>query len=112
MLSNKILPDESRAGNENRAHVGKAGRYQQMTPRSADGPIAGGSRFDPYNAVPAPDMPPGILNGNSVPMTTDSHRAGRHSTDNLPNRAPERPRTQRTEETRRRIYERGPGYKY
>jgi hypothetical protein len=109
MLSNKILPDESRAGNENRAHVGKAGRYQMMTPRSADGSIAGGAQFDPANSVKGNEMPPGIL---GAPMTTDPHRAGRHSTDNLPARAPERPRSQRTEETRNRIYGRTPTYKY
>jgi hypothetical protein len=104
MLSNKILPDETRAGQENRAHVHKAGRYQQMTPMPADGGVA---------RAPAPNDIPlerGICSSN--PMTLDPHSAGRHSTDNLPNRAPERPRTQRTEETRRRIYSRNTDYKY
>jgi hypothetical protein len=113
MLSNKILPDESRAGNENRAHVGKAGRYQMMTPRSADGSVAGGAQIDPANSVKGNEMPPGILRGDSVPMTTDSHAGGRHTgLQNLAVKPGEVSRSARAEETRRRIYSRGPGYRY
>jgi hypothetical protein len=104
MVENKIVPDESRAGNENRAHVGRAGIYNQTTPMTSDGGVSGTNLS---NA-----MPEGILRGDSVPFTLDPHSAGKKSTDNLPNRAPERPRTQRTNEVRNRIYGRTPTYKY
>ena len=100
-MSNKIVSDPTYDGNENRKHIAGRGRYQQMTPMPADG--------GPIGATSPGEMGPGIL---GAPMTLDPHKAGRHSSDNLPNRAPERPRTQRTEETRRRIYSRNTDYKY
>jgi hypothetical protein len=103
MLSNKILPDESRAGNENRAHVAKAGRYQMMTP--CDGSGSAG-------AVSPGDMGPGILNGNSVPMTLDPHAGARRSNDNISVKAPEVSRTARTREIDRRLTSGNTKYKY
>jgi hypothetical protein len=88
MLSNKILPDESRAGNENRAHVGRAGRYQQMMPMPGDCGVACSVRGAGPNDLPPP------LRGDA-PMTLDPHAAGRHSFDNLAVKPGERPRTQR-----------------
>jgi hypothetical protein len=58
------------------------------------------------------EMPPGILNGNSVPMTLDSHSGGRHSHENMERPAGEKSRTARTAETRRRLESRTPTYKY
>jgi hypothetical protein len=108
MLSNKILPDESRAGNENRAHIGKAGRYQQMTPRSADGPIGGGMH-DPTNSVPAPDIPRDRGICSSTPMNKDPHIGGRHSNENRTMAPGEK---NRSAEPGRRIYGRDTSYKY
>jgi hypothetical protein len=97
---------EDLRNNENRARF-KNDSVNPMTPRSADGPVATGS----FGGVKGNEMPPGILNSNSTPWTLDPHQNQRHS-NNLANPSPERPRTQRTEETRRRIFSRGPGYRY
>jgi hypothetical protein len=91
-------------GNENRARQEKASVQNRMTPMPADGGVA---RASPPNDLPKDR---GICSSN--PMTLDPHSAGRHSTDNLPNRAPERPRTQRTAETKRRLESRNTDYKY
>jgi len=91
-------------GNENRARQEKAGVQNRMTPVPADGGVA---------RAPAPNDIPldrGIC--SSTPMTTDPHAAGRGSIDNSTVKPLERPRTQRTAETRRRIESRTPTYKY
>jgi hypothetical protein len=62
MLSNKIVPDQTRAGNENRAHVGKAGIYNQMTPMPASG--------GPVGASSPGEMPGGIL---GAPLNPNPH---------------------------------------
>jgi hypothetical protein len=107
MLGNKVLPDETRAGEENRAHIHKAGRYQQMTPRSADGSVAGGAIIDP-NCVPGREQPPGIL---GAPINPDPHSHGRHSHESTAVKPPERPGAHYAEENRRRIYGRGVKYR-
>jgi hypothetical protein len=110
MLSNKIIADRPLAGNENRAHIHKGGRYQEMTPRSADGPIADG-RIDPANSVPGNEMPPGILNPNSMPMMKDAHANARHSNENRTAMPGEKSRTAYADENRRRIYGRDVKYR-
>jgi hypothetical protein len=72
MLSNKILPDESRAGNENRARVGKAGRYNEMRPMTADGGVAVRRAHN--------DLPPSIR--GDAPMMVGPHDGGRRRNDN------------------------------
>jgi hypothetical protein len=101
MLTNKILPDESRAGNENRAHIHKAGRYQMMTP--CDGTGAAG-------AVSPGELPPGILNSNSMPMTLDAHQNARHSNENRSVAPAEKNRSKYTEEIHHRIHGRDTKY--
>jgi hypothetical protein len=103
MLRNKIVPDQTRVGNENRAHVGRAGIYNEPTPMTSTGGVAG--------PVSPGEMPGGLLNGNSVPMTLDPH-SGQRRSNNLANPAGEVSRSARTAETRRRIYSRNTDYKY
>jgi hypothetical protein len=99
---------EDLRNNENRARF-KNDSINTMTPRSADGSIAGGMRFDPAS-VPGNPMPPGIL---GAPMTTDPHRHGQRSFDNTENKPGEATRAERSGETRRRLIEsRSPSYKY
>jgi hypothetical protein len=102
MLSNKILPDESRAGQENKAHVGKAGRYQQMTPCDGTGSAV---------ARPANDLPAGGI-CSSTPMTLDPHAGARRSNDNVRVKEGEVSRSARTTEIHRRLEDRTPRYKY
>jgi hypothetical protein len=105
MLSNKIVADKSHAGSQNSAHIGKAGRYNEMMPM----PAAGG----PIGATSPNDLPQGILNGNSVPMTLDSHAGGRHAgTQNLAVKPGEKSRAARTTEIHKRIHGRSTEYKY
>jgi hypothetical protein len=99
MLSNKILPDESRAGNENRAHIHKAGRYQQMMPMPADG--------GPIGPTSPNDLPPPIR--GDAPITTHPHRNLRHSHQNLTNKPADK---NRSAEPGRRIYSHDTAYKY
>jgi hypothetical protein len=96
MLSNKILPDESRAGNENRAHVGKAGRYQQMTPMNAGDGVAGSVRGAGPNDLPMP------LRGDA-PMMLDPHKNFRNSAFNLSVKPGEKSRSSYAAEDRRRL---------
>jgi hypothetical protein len=49
------------------------------------------------------ELPNGILNGNSVPMTLDSHSGGRHSADNRTVAPGSKPRSAYTTEIRRRL---------
>jgi hypothetical protein len=104
MVGNKIVPDESRAGNENRAHVGRAGIYNQTTPMTSDGGVSGTNLS---NA-----MPEGILRGDSVPMTLDPHANARHSNENRTLAPGERARSKETAEIHRRLKpDSGVGYK-
>jgi hypothetical protein len=96
--------------NENRARLRDS--INKPTPRSADGPIAGGARIDPSNSVPGNEMPPGILSPNSTPMMLDSHAGARRSNDNIRVKEGEVSRSARMTEVRRRIYSRNPDYKY
>jgi hypothetical protein len=98
MVGNKIVPDESRAGNENRAHVGRAGIYNQPTPMTSDGGVSGTNLSN--------DMPAGIL---GAPMTTDPHRNLKGSHQNLTNKPADK---NRSAEPGRRIYSRDTTYKY
>lgn len=94
--------DDDLTKNENRAHIVKGARYNPMTPMTADGgPV-----------VSPGEMPSGILNGNSVPMTLDPHARARHSNENLTVKPGEVSRTARTTEVRRRLEDRTPKYKY
>lgn len=73
MLSNKIVPDQSSVGNENRAHVHKAGRYNLM----ADMPAEGGTHRPPSpGEITAPGLcsPTGQMRG--------PHDGGRRVADN------------------------------
>jgi hypothetical protein len=88
--------------NENRARLRDS--INKPTPRSADGSIAGGSAIDPANSLHGNDLPPGILNPNSTPMTKDSHSGGRHRDENATVRAGEKSREKYAEEIRRRIH--------
>jgi hypothetical protein len=99
MLSNKIIADRPLAGNENRAHVHKGGRYQEMTPMTADGGVSGTNRSG--------DMPPGIL---GAPLNSDPHAHQRRS-NNLSKAPFERPGSHYATENRRRIHGRGVDYK-
>src|SRR5690349_16664910 len=94
--------------NENRARF-KNDSINKMTPRSADGPIAGGSRFDPANAVPAPEIPRDRGICSATPMTKDPHIGGRHSNENRTVAPGEK---NRSAEPGRRIYGRDTSYKY
>ena len=105
MLSNKILPDESRAGNENRAHVAKAGRYQQMTPRSADGPVAEGGMIHDPNCVRGNEMPP--PSRGDAPLFVDPHQNQRGHHQNLTNKPREISPARHQAESRARIYDYG-----
>ena len=66
MLSNKIIADRPLAGNENRAHIHKSGRYQEMMPMNAGDGVA---------AARAPnDLPPSIR--GDAPMKVNPHDGG------------------------------------
>jgi hypothetical protein len=95
--------------NENRARF-KNDSINKMTPRSADGSVAGGSRIDP-NSLHGNEMPPGILN-SGAPMTLDPHAGARRSNDNVRVKEGEVSRSARMTEVRRRIYSRNTDYKY
>jgi hypothetical protein len=100
---------EDLRNNENRARF-KNDSVNPMTPRFADGSIAGGMRFDP-NSVPGNSMPPPIRGDAAI--SADPHRHGRNSFDNLANKPGEATRAERSGETRRRLIEsRTPTYKY
>jgi hypothetical protein len=100
MLGNKILPDESRAGEENKAHVHKAGRYQMMTPMPADGGT---------HRPPSPgEMGAGIL---GAPMTLDPHKNLRHTAENLGTKPGEKSRSSYTSEIHRRLHGRDVKYR-
>jgi hypothetical protein len=63
-------------------------------------------------ARPANDLPPGILN-SGVPMTRDSHAAGKHSgLANLGTRPGEKSRTAVADEIRRRLHDPARDVKY
>jgi hypothetical protein len=94
--------------NENRARF-KNDSVNRMTPRSADGPIAGGSAIDPGNSVRGNPMPDGILNPNSIPMTLNPHQNFKGSHQNLTNKPADK---NRSAEPGRRIYSRDTAYKY
>jgi hypothetical protein len=88
-------------GNENRARLYDS--RNTPTPRTADG--------SPVGTTGPGEMPPGILNGNSVPMVLDSHSQGRHSHENMERKPGEVSRSARTSEVRHRIYGRDAKYK-
>jgi hypothetical protein len=87
------------AGNENRAHIEKSGIENRMTPTTT---------------LPRPPSPgeivgPGLCSANPL---LDAHSKGRHSFDNMTTKPGEASRAQRSAETRRRIEDRTPTYKY
>jgi hypothetical protein len=92
--------------NENRAKF-RRDSVNPMSPRSAFGPIAGGSAIDPANSVPGVEMGAGIL---GAPLNPDPHSHGRRS-NNLSKMPPEKPGSHYAEENRRRIHGRGVDYK-
>jgi hypothetical protein len=88
--------------NENRGRL--ADSLNRPTPCQADGGVA--------SAMPANDLPPGILNSNSIPMTKDAHAAGRHSAlQNLSLKPGEKSRASYTSEIHRRIHGRDVKYR-
>jgi hypothetical protein len=91
--------------NENHARF-KNDSVNRMSPRSADGSVAGGAIIDP-NCVPGREQPPGIL---GAPINSDPHRHGRHS-NNISQKPPERPGSHYAEENRRRIFGRDVKYR-
>jgi hypothetical protein len=91
------------AKDQNRAHIEKGARFNQMTPCDGSGSAS---------PMPANDLPPGILNPNSMPMTKDAHAGGRHSAlQNLGTRPAEKSRAAYAEEIRRRIHGRDTKYR-
>jgi hypothetical protein len=101
-IGNEVLPGQSRAGNENLAHVHKAGRYNEPHPRSADGSIGGGAIHD-LNSMPAPDIPRDRGICSSTPMTLDPHFGGRHGFDNAVNKPGEKSRSSYTNAVRNAV---------
>ena len=105
MLSNKIVPDKSRAGNENSAHVGRAGIYNEPMPMPADGGVA--------RASPPNDLPKDRGICSSTPLNKDPHSGGRHTgLQNLATKPGEVSRSARTTEIHRRLEDRTPKYRY
>jgi hypothetical protein len=104
MLSNKIVPDKSRAGNENSAHVGRAGIYNEPMPMPSDGGVA--------RASPPNDLPKDRGICSSTPMTLDPHANARHSNENRTVAPGEVSRSARTTEIHRRLEDRTPKYRY
>jgi hypothetical protein len=100
MLSNKIIADRPLAGNENRAHIHKASRYNQMTPMPASGGAAGSVRGAGPN-----DLPPPIR--GDLPILTDPHQNQRGHQQNLKNMPREISPARHQAETRARLYDRG-----
>jgi hypothetical protein len=103
MLSNKIVPDKSRAGNENSAHVGRAGIYNEPMPMPADGGVA--------RASPPNDLPKDRGICSSTPLNRDPHARQRNS-NNLATPSGEVSRERRTTEIHRRLEDRTPKYRY
>jgi hypothetical protein len=85
--------------NANRAHLEKGGSLNRPTPQ---GGVA--------SARATNDLPPPIR--GDAPMTLDPHAAGRHSHENMERKPGEVSRSARTAETRRRLEDRTPKYKY
>jgi hypothetical protein len=80
---------------ENRARF-RNDSVNTPTPMTSDGGVA--------SPNPPNDMPLGILNGNSVPMTLDPHSGGRNSAlQNLEQKPGEVSRSARTAEIKRRL---------
>ena len=101
MLSNKIIPDPPRDGNQNSAHIGPGGRYQQMMPMPSTGGVA--------SASPPNDLPKDRGICSAMPMNKDPHIGGRHSNENRTIAPGEK---NRSAEPGRRIYGRDTSYKY
>lgn len=100
MLSNKIAPDPSRAGNENSAHIGRGGRYQEMMPASAYSNA--GAKHDPGRQVEAGEIVAPPVRGDQ-PMTLDPHSNARHSNENRSVHPKETARSARTAEINDRL---------
>jgi hypothetical protein len=86
------------SGNENKAHIGKGGIENFMTPcdgSGSAGPVSPG------------EMGPGIL---GAPVNSDPHRHGRNS-NNLSQKPPERPGSHYTDEIHRRLHGRDVKYR-
>jgi hypothetical protein len=98
MLSNKIIADRPLAGNENRSHIHKGGRYQEMQP--CDG--SGSAVARPANDLPMP------LRGD-LPLDADPHSRGR--SNNLSQKPFEKSGAHYAEENRRRIFGRDVKYR-
>jgi hypothetical protein len=78
------------SGNENRAHIGKSGIENFMTPTTAQ------SRGPSPNDLPPP------LRGDA-PMTLDPHAGGRGHFDNATTKPGEKSRSSYTDELRRTV---------
>jgi len=99
MLNNKIIPDQSQAGNENRAHIHKAGRYNEMMPMTAEG---GQARAPAANDIP--DRLQGLCSANPL---LDPHSRGRGHFESTTNKPNEIERSRYTAENRSRVFDYG-----